>query len=210
MTETILQIEHDEISDLLKLIKPQQVCCYALANGWRRVPTKWPEIALFNSPTGELDQLIIPMDQSFHDYERRLEEVIENLAQAESRPAITVLHDLLTHEADIRIKHEYFSIIEDISRKLRPAQAPAPSLFVGYVENLGGEPDTSGQMPGEASLSVMFEEQMQPVRVDLSPADWRTAYAALGVHGFVRFKGVLHRGTRVHRITELSEFARVE
>jgi hypothetical protein len=65
-------------------------------------------------------------------------------------------------------------------------------------------------MQGEATLAVMFEEQMESVRVDLSPDDWQTAYAALGTRGFVRFKGVLHRGTRVHRITNLSEFARVE
>jgi hypothetical protein len=56
----------------------------------------------------------------------------------------------------------------------------------------------------------MFEEQMQLVRVDLSSADWQTAYVALGTRGFVRFKGVLHRGTRTHRITDLREFARVE
>jgi hypothetical protein len=60
------------------------------------------------------------------------------------------------------------------------------------------------------SLNEMFEEQMQLVRVDLSSADWQTAYVALGTRGFVRFKGVLHRGTRTHRITDLREFARVE
>lgn len=367
--------------DILKLIKPQQVRSYALAKGWHRVPSKRPEIALFNSPSGEPDQLIVPMDETFQDYARRLDEVIENLAHVESRSAIAVLNDLLTHDADIvryrvcspttsrgsipllegirllegakrsllaaahsvvnpavhhprmgrteaqqllnachlgqterasysvsvacplraveqdqtllpgiepftrravsllmrslarivnaieadavpgvfesvvtepivsanlcdallqmqppeessvvavnvswattlppqvlvpttvRIKHEYFPIIEDISRKLRPAQPPASSLFVGYVENLSGDPGDNGQMQGEAALSVMFEEQMQPVRMDLAPADWQTAYVALGTRGFVRFKGVLHRGTRIHRITDLSEFARVE
>jgi hypothetical protein len=374
--------------DILKLIKPQQVRSYALAKGWLRVPSKRSEIALFNSPrSGEPDQLIVPMDETFQDYARRLEEVIENLARVESLAreesisAVAVLNDLLTHDADIvryrvcsattargsiplleglqllegakrsllaaahsvvnpaahhprmgrieaqqlinachlgqtergsysvsvacplravdqdqallpgsepftrrtvsllmrslarvvsaidadsvpkvfesvdneptvsanlcdallqmqpqeassvvvvnvswattllpqafvptavRIKHEYFPIIEDISRKLRPAQAPALSLFVGFVENLGGEPDSNGQMQGEAILSVMFEEQVQPVRAALSPSDWQTAYVALGAHGFVRFKGVLHRGTRVHRITDLSEFAQVE
>lgn len=367
--------------DILKLIKPQQVRAYALAKGWQRVPTKRAEIALFNNPSGELDQLIVPMEESFQDYARRLEEVIENLAHVESRPSIAVLNDLLTYDSDIvryrvcspttargsiallegirllegakrsllaaahsvvnpashhprmgraealqllnachlgqterasysvsvacplraveqdqtllpgnepftrravtllmrslsrivnsieadtvpkvfdaiaeepavsanlcdallqmqpqeessavainvswattlpsqggvpttvRIKHEYFPIIEDISRKLRPAQAPAQSLFVGYVENLGGEPDVNGKMQGEADLSVMFEEQMQAVRVDLAPEEWMKAHQALGVHGIVRFKGILHRGTRVHRITDLSEFARVE
>jgi hypothetical protein len=110
----------------------------------------------------------------------------------------------------VRIKHEYFPIIEDISRKLRPAQAPAASLFVGNVDNLGGEPGEDGRMQGEAMLSVMYEEQMQLVRVDLTPDDWHIAHSALGSHGIVKFRGTLHRGTRVHRITEVSEFARVQ
>lgn len=367
--------------NILKLIKPQQVRSYAIAKGWQRVPTKRAEIALFNSPRGEPDQLIVPMDETFQDYARRMAEAIENMAQLEARPAIAVLNDLLTYDADIvryqvcspttargtipllegirllegakrsllaaahsvvhpashhprlgrteaqqlvnachlgqteansysvsvacplraieqdqtllpgaepfarravallmrslarivsaieadavptvfdfdgrepavsanlcdalmqmqpkeessvvavqvswattlapqspvpenvRIKHEYFPIIDDIARKLRPAPAPEPSLFVGFVENLGGEPDGNGQMQGEATLAVMFEEQMESVRVDLSPDDWPIAYAALGTHGFVRFKGVLHRGARLHRITDVREFDRVE
>jgi hypothetical protein len=88
-------------TNILKLIKPQQVRSYALARGWRRVPTKRSEIALFNSPRGEPDQLIVPMDESFDDYARRLAEAIENMARVEARPAISVLNDLLTHEADI-------------------------------------------------------------------------------------------------------------
>jgi hypothetical protein len=65
-------------------------------------------------------------------------------------------------------------------------------------------------MQGEAILSVMYEEQMQLVRVDLTPEYWLTAHAALGVHGIVKFRGILHRGTRVHRVTDISEFDRVQ
>jgi hypothetical protein len=110
----------------------------------------------------------------------------------------------------VRIKYEYFPIIEDISKKLRPAQAPAASLFVGYVDSLGGEPGDDERMRGEAVISVMHEELMQPARIDLSGDDWLVAYAALGTHGIVRFKGVMHRGTRMHRVTDISEFARVQ
>jgi hypothetical protein len=110
----------------------------------------------------------------------------------------------------VRIKHEYFPIIEDISKKLRPAQAPAASLFVGYVDSLAGGPGDDGQMRGEAMISMMFEEQMQPARVDLAGDDWQTAYAALGIHGIVRFRGILHRASRVHRVTEISEFTSVQ
>ncbi len=367
--------------DILQLIKPQQVRSYAIAKGWQRVPNVNGNIALFNHPGAQWDQLIVPMDESFDDYAKRLQDVVENLAEFEGRPAAEVLNDLLTPESDIlryriaspatgrgsipllegirllegakrsilaaacsvvnpivhhprmsrteaqqllgachlgqtergsyavsvscplraveqdqpllpgsepftrrtvstlmrslsrvvtsidadtvpsvfetqenqpvlsvnlceallqmqpteedshldvqvswattlkpqdliptivRIKHEYFPIIEDISKKLQPAQAPAASLFVGNVDNLGGEPGADGRMQGEANLSVMHEEQMQLVRVDLTPDDWLKAYAALGSHGIVKFRGILHRGTRVHRITDISEFDRVQ
>lgn len=110
----------------------------------------------------------------------------------------------------VRIKHEYFQIIADISKKLRPAQEPAESLFLGTIDKLEGKPGIDGQMQGDAELSFMYEEQVQSVRVELSGEDWKKAHAALGVHGFVKFRGILHRGTRVHRITNISEFARVQ
>jgi hypothetical protein len=366
---------------ILQLIKPQQVRTYALAKGWQRVPDVNGRIALFNHPQGHWDQLIVPMEESFDDYAKRLRDVVENLAAFESRPLIEVLNDLINVDADtlryrvaspetgrgsiplmegiqllegakrtilaaacsvvspvayhprmsrteaqqllsachlgqtergsysllvscplraveqdqalvpgvepftrravatlmrslsrivgaieadtipnvfqaapdqpvisanlcealldmrpqdensqldvkvswattfppraaipsiVRIKHEYFPIIEDVSKKLRPAQAPAGALFVGYVANLGGEPGDDGRMQGEATLSVMYEEQMQLVRVDLSPDNWHVAYVALEAHGFVRIRGIFHRGTRVHRITDISEFAKLE
>lgn len=367
--------------ELLRLIKPQQVRGYALAKGWRRVPGVNGEIALFNRPNGQDDQLIVPMDDGLDDYAKRLREVVENLAAFESRPVSEILNDLISPEADIvryrmaspatargtiplvegirlldgakrsilaagcsvvnptahhprmsrveaqqllgacnlgqteresysisvscplraveqdqpllpgaepftrravtllmkslarvvhgieadavpsvfaesadepvvsanlcdallqmqpqeaeshldvkvswattlppmeplpevvRIRYEYFPIIDDIAKKLRPAQEPAASLFVGYIDTLSGEPGDDGRILGEATVSVLHEEQAQLVRVDLSADEWAIAHAALGAHGIVRFKGVLHRGTRVHRITEVTDFSRLE
>ena len=115
-----------------------------------------------------------------------------------------------TIPANVRIKREYFPIIEDISKKLRPVQVPTASLFVANIDNLGGEPGSDGRMQGEAILSAMYEEQMQLVRVDLSADDWLIAHSALGDHSIVKFRGILHRGTRVHRITDISEFSRMK
>ena len=87
--------------DILQLIKPQQVRGYAIAKGWQRVPNVNGEIALFNHPGAKWDQLIVPMDESIDDYSKRLRDVVEILAQFESRPATQVLNDLLTPESDI-------------------------------------------------------------------------------------------------------------
>ena len=368
-------------SELLRLIKPQQVRGYALAKGWQRVPGVNGEIALFNRPDGEYDQLIVPMDDGLDDYAKRLREVVENLAEVESRPVSEVLNDLISPDADIvryrmaspatargtiplvegirlldgakrsilaagcsvvnpvdhhprmsrieaqqllnacnlgqteresysvsiscalraveqdqpllpgaepftrravtllmkslarvvhsieadavpsmfidapdepvvsanlcdallqmqpheaeshldvkvswattlppteplpdfvRIRYEYFPIIDDIAKKLRPALEPAASLFVGYIDTLSGEPGEDGRIVGEATVSVLHEEQAQLVRLTLSAEEWPIAHAALGVHGIVRFRGILHRGTRVHRIADIADFSRLE
>ena len=107
----------------------------------------------------------------------------------------------------VRIRHEYFSIIEDVAKNLRPAQEPAMSLFVGHVENVGGEPGDDDRMRGEVVLSLMLEDSVQAARVTLGPEDWLVAHTALAAHSMVRLKGILHRGSRTHRITDVSEFA---
>lgn len=107
----------------------------------------------------------------------------------------------------VRVRHEFFAIIADVARDLRPAQAPATSLFVGHVENVGGELGDDGRMQGEVVLSLMFEESVQAARVTLGPEDWLIAHAALASHSVVRLKGILHPGSRTHRITDVTEFA---
>lgn len=124
-----------------------------------------------------------------------------SVSWAASLPPIVQLPQL------VRIRHEYFPIIEDVAKRLRPAQEPATSLFVGHVENVGGEPGDDGRMQGEVVLSLMLEDSVQAARVTLGPADWLVAHAALAAHSVVRLKGILHRGSRTHRITDVSEFA---
>src|SRR5262245_20426179 len=87
--------------ELLRLIRPQEVRTYALAKGWRRVPGVNGEIALFNHPQAQWDQILVPMDETFDDYDKRILEVIQTLAGIESRPEMEVLNDLLMADSDI-------------------------------------------------------------------------------------------------------------
>ena len=54
----------------------------------------------FNHPHAQWDQLIVPMEESFDDYAKRLRDVVEELAAFESRPVIEVLNDLINVDAD--------------------------------------------------------------------------------------------------------------
>ena len=87
--------------DLLQLLRPQQVRSYALAKGWQRIPNVGGGIALFSHPGADLDQLLVPMDETFLDYSRRLRDVVETLADFEHRPVEEVLNDLIVPESDI-------------------------------------------------------------------------------------------------------------
>jgi len=57
--------------DLLRLVKPQQVRSYALAKGWHRMQGVNGDIALYDRPGDQWRQLIVPMDETFHDYDKR-------------------------------------------------------------------------------------------------------------------------------------------
>lgn len=368
-------------TNILQLIKPQQVRSYALAKGWKRMQGVNGGIALYNHPSTEWDQLLVPMEDSFDDYAKRLRDVVDTLANFERRPVSELLNDLINSDADIiryrvastatgrgsipltegikllegarrsimaaacsainpirchprmtrtesqqlinachlgqtergsysvsvacplraveqdqpllsgsepftrlavatlmrslsrivtaidddnvseilqqrsdepvvsanlceavlqmqpqdegsqldvrvswastlappsaipsivRIKHEYFPFISDVAKKLRPNETPSSSEFFGYVVELDGQPGDDDQMQGEATLSVMHEEQAQLVRVDLSPEDWQTAHKAFGDHGLVRVRGTFHRGTRIHHITGISDFGQLK
>lgn len=373
---------HDPFpKSLLKLITPQQVRSYALAKGWQRVAAVNGDIALFQHPGGNFDQLIVPMDESLDDYGKRLREVVGNLAEFEARPAAEVLTDLIAPESDtlryrvaslatgrgsiplvdgirlldgakrsilaascsvvnpvahhprmsraeaqqllcachlgqtenesyaisvscplraveqdqpllpghepftrravsllmrsisrlvsaiesdnipsvfqagpqqpalsanlcdallqmqpqeegshldikaswaatlpaqapipaaVRIKHEYFPIIGDVFKELQAEKAPESSLFVGYVDTLNGQPDGEGRMQGDATISIVHEEELRKAHVELNPKDYQVAIHAHSIAGAVKFKGILHLGRRTHRISNISEFARVE
>src|SRR5262249_2432663 len=87
--------------ELLRLISPQEVRTYALAKGWRRVPGVNGEIALFDQPGFQWEQLVVPMDETFDDYDRRIFEVIRTLAEIEARPETEILDDLLMPDSDV-------------------------------------------------------------------------------------------------------------
>jgi hypothetical protein len=106
----------------------------------------------------------------------------------------------------VTLRAEYFRVIEDIYRNLRPPEPHAASLFVGYVDTLNGDPGPDGRMQGETRfLLVDDREEVIRVRTDLGPDDYQTAVKAHGAAQIVKFKGVLHRGRRIHRIEKVSD-----
>src|SRR5262249_24460302 len=110
----------------------------------------------------------------------------------------------------LRIKSEYFPIIEDLYQQLRPTEAIAASLFFGKVMTLSGRPGEDGRMQGETMLALFRDEEILKARGDLSPDDYQKAVEAHRKAEPVKFWGVLHLGRRIHRVTEISGFSVIE
>lgn len=109
--------------------------------------------------------------------------------------------------ARVRIESQYRRPLEEVARSLRPATSAPPELFVGKVDALLGEPADDGAMQGEIVLAAQVEDAVLKVRVRLAPAEYLLAGRAHLESRFVRVRGVLHRGPRVHRLEAASELA---
>src|SRR5260370_28858760 len=86
---------------LIASLNPRDVRAYAASSGWRRTASINGKAAVFRDPSSDLDQLIIPLDVGLSDYNRRMAEVVVNLAAKEGRPASEVLNDLLMLASDV-------------------------------------------------------------------------------------------------------------
>src|SRR5215212_9681709 len=81
--------------DLVRLVDPADVRGYAVATGWRRLDGVNGQIAVYNHPDSDLDQLIVPLNPDVDGYGRNIADVVSNLAGREARPSLEVLNDLL-------------------------------------------------------------------------------------------------------------------
>ncbi len=99
-----------------------------------------------------------------------------------------------------------FEEVEKLGQRLRPSRGPRPAQFVGTVAKLAGEPGAEGRVEGEVELQLQVDDELLTARVVLGADDYRSAARAHLEQLFVKIRGVLHRGTRLHRLAEPSEF----
>jgi hypothetical protein len=101
---------------------------------------------------------------------------------------------------------DYFKVISKILDNLRPSAQQTESVYVGTVETLNGDFDEFGKRSGEVTLEVLQEGENLPVRINLDANQYVMADKAHMSRNPVMVKGVLRRGRRLHRITEVQEF----
>lgn len=111
---------------------------------------------------------------------------------------------------EVTFRQEHFPVLETIYQRLKPAEEPKSDLFVGYVDAMKGEPGDDSRVQGEVTLQLLREGAPLYARVDLGADEYRVANEAHMTGGMVAVRGILHRGRRVHRITDIESFHRIE
>jgi len=130
-----------------------------------------------------------------------------------SRPSVSAAwsktlppQDIAPPPASVVLRAEHFRAVAELVPLLRPVRKPKLSVFIGLVDALFGEPDQSGLVSGEARLSIYNQEENRLARVVLGPDDYKKAWKAHGVGGYVQLQGVLIPGDRVDRIERIKSF----
>jgi hypothetical protein len=106
----------------------------------------------------------------------------------------------------VKFNPEYFDIVEDIQLRLQPQTGESESIFPASVETLNGDLEENGRRSGEVILYVFNENEILRTRVNLNAEQYAIADTAHMNAGFVVFKGLLQRGRRVHRVTNIEDF----
>lgn len=182
----------------------------------------------FMKSVAELVQVVESTDRNIADFvgaQRQTPTVSANLCEAllkmqadESEGGI----DISTSWSAVRdrpvsvpsrvsVKAEYFPVIEQISRELRPrSQGTNVDSLIGTVEVLGGDVGDDGRRAGDVTLALLLPDSGEQIKVRASLG---TAHYALATeaHGrgkaYVRIRGVLHRGTKMGRIEHVEAFS---
>ena len=106
-------------------------------------------------------------------------------------------------------KPEYFHIVEDIQRQLRPQKGQhETAVFFGTVETLNGDVGEDGRRSGEVVFALLLQdEEVVRARGNLNAEDYAKAVTAHEEgRGYVSFSGVLKRSVRVGRVETITEF----
>jgi hypothetical protein len=117
----------------------------------------------------------------------------------------------LNTPSKVRFSREYFPIIEDVARQLRPAQGLKEATIIGWVDALDGKPGPDGRQQGTVTIEIPLEgmEKFIKARLDLSADDYAIANKAHMARDVVRLTGVLHMGPRISVIKSYREFENI-
>lgn len=106
----------------------------------------------------------------------------------------------------VRFTEDHFKVIREVAVRLRPSHQAEVANFVGQVETLNGDLNDQGRRYGEVILDLLVDDELVQARVELDPDHYAIADKAHMDGQPVIIRGELHRGRRVHRLSQIASF----
>jgi hypothetical protein len=112
---------------------------------------------------------------------------------------------------EVPLRQEAFDVAEVLAARLRSLPEPRVDRFLGFVDELRGQPLPDVGLPaGEARFTLFDQGEEIRAKADLDESDYSLAGRAHLAGAIVSFKGILQRLPRLNRIGEVTDFQVVD
>ncbi len=112
---------------------------------------------------------------------------------------------------EVPLRQEVFDVAEVLAPRLRSVPEPRVDRFVGFVDELRGQPSRDDPRPsGEVRFTLFDQGEEVRARADLNAEDYATAGRSHLDGRLVSFKGILQRLPRLNHVNEVTDFHAVD
>jgi len=112
---------------------------------------------------------------------------------------------------EVQLRQEVFDVAEVLAPKLRSVPEPRIDRFIGFVDELRGQPLPDIGLPsGEVRFTLFDQGEEIRAKADLDEMYYSFAGHAHLASRVVSFKGVLERLPRLNRIRDVTDFKIIE
>ncbi|MDD2723710.1 MAG: hypothetical protein PHH59_06775 [Methylovulum sp.] len=124
----------------------------------------------------------------------------------------SIINKPLNTKNTIKIQSDYYSRIEDIRKELKTQEKDKKDIFIGTVEVLAGDLDSSEQRTGDVILDL-YQQDGESIRARVNlKAEWHSlaikAYENAG--HYIQIKGTLQAGNQPRIIKDVTSFSIIE
>src|SRR5208283_5297611 len=122
-----------------------------------------------------------------------------------------LLPDSRESKREVQLRQEVFDVAEVLAPKLRSVPEPRIDRFIGFVDELRGQPLPDIGLPsGEVRFTLFDQGEEIRAKADLDEMHYSVAGHAHLASRVVSFKGVLERLPRLNRIRHVTDFKIIE
>lgn len=179
-------------TDLLRVLKPQQVATWLCANGWTLVKSQPEHTSTWRKASAAEGDFVVdlPLNTAFRDYVRRMSEIVDTLVVSSGKPAASVL-------AEVR----------EGARLLRATGATPDFEVEGAVVRLDSTNPAAG---GVAIVAGQVDGHARKLRIPMEATDYALAIRAHQDGLLLRCEGELIRqgtGFQLQRVRHVAVVA---